>query len=181
VRDTTIAERYALAFLDIGVERETYEQQGRELARVAELFQVDDVKQLFGNPKFDSSVRKSVLGGLLEMIVVSPISRNFLMLLVDRRRIGLLPEIVNAYNDLADKRSQRLRARVRVAKPLAEADLERLRTILQQATGQTVVVDQEEDASILGGVVTHIGGRVYDGSIRTQLKSLRSDLKRNRT
>jgi len=181
VRETTIAERYARAFLDIGIERDSVDQLGRELARVAELFQVGEVKLLFSNPKFDVGVRKDVLGELLQTIVVSPICRNFLMLLVDRIRIGLLPLIVEAYDKLADAHSSRLRARVRVAKPLAEADLERLRTILQQATGQTVVVEQEEDSSILGGVVTHIGGRVYDGSIRTQLESLRTELKQSRS
>ena len=181
MRDTTIAERYARAILDIGIERDNVDQLGRELSRVAELFELEDVKLLFRSPKFNAVVRKSVLSEMLESVVVSPISRNFLMLLVDRRRIGLLPLIVDSYEDLADAHSSRLRARVRVAKPMSEADLERLRTILQQATGKTVVIDQEEDTSILGGVVTHIGGRVYDGSIRTQLESLRAELKRSRS
>ena len=179
MRDTTIAERYARAFLDIGFERESVDQLGRELVRVSDMFQAEDVRLLFSNPKFDIATRKDVLGELLQAVVVSPICRNFLMLLVERDRIGLLPLIVDAYGDLADAQSSRMRARVRVARPMAESDLERLRTILQQATGKTVVVEQEEDSSILGGVVTHIGGRVYDGSIRTQLESLRAELKRS--
>ena len=119
MRDTTIAERYARAFLDIGIDRENVDQLGRELERVSEVFDVEDVKQLFSNPKFDISTRKDVLGELLQTVVVSPICRNFLMLLVERGRIGLLPLIVDAYGDLADAHSSRLRARVRVARPLA--------------------------------------------------------------
>ena len=175
-----LGERYAKALLEIGVERGTYEQLGRELQRVSDLYQIDDVRQLFRNPKFSARARKSVLIELLEELTVSPICRNFLLLLVDRSRIGHLPEMVYAYHELADAHSGRLRARVRVARPLADADVERLRAVLQKATGSEVIVQQEQDTSIVGGVVTHIGGRVYDGSVRSQLDTLRARLKEGR-
>jgi F-type H+-transporting ATPase subunit delta len=178
VRSSTLGERYAKALLGIGVDGGIHEQIGRELDRVVELFFVDDVKNLFKNPKFDAAIRKSVLAELLAMVTVSPICRNFLFLLVDRNRVGNLPEIVVAYHNLSDKHSGRLRARVRVAEPLSDADMERLRSVLQNATGQKVVVEQEQDASVVAGVVTHIGGRVYDGSVSNQLQILRTRLKR---
>ena len=55
---STIGQRYAMALLAIGLERGTYEQLGRELDRVAQLFDIEDVKNLFRNPKFDLKVRK---------------------------------------------------------------------------------------------------------------------------
>ena len=180
MRGSTIGERYAKALLEIGIERENYEQIGREMGRVAALFQLEDVKQLFRNPKFDGKIRKAALSDLLGEVTVSPISRNFLFLLVDRNRIGNLPEIIDSYHNLADGHSGRLRARVRVAHRLSDADIERLRAVLQGATGRQVIVEQEEDSSIVGGVVTHIDGRVYDGSIQSQLELLRARLKQGR-
>jgi F-type H+-transporting ATPase subunit delta len=178
VRSSKLGERYAKALLSIGVDREIYEQLGRELTRVSELFVLDDVRLLFQNPKFSGNVRKTVLAELLSVVTVSPVCRNFLFLLVDRNRIGNLGEIISAYHELADAHSGRLRARVRVATPLSEANMERLRAVLQKATGKKVLVEQEEDPSIVAGIVTHIGGRVFDGSVSNQLQILRTRLKR---
>ena len=125
-------------------------------------------------------VRKDVLGELLQRIVVSPICRNFLFLLIERDRFKVLPEIVSAFHQLADAHTGRLRARARVARRLDESSLARLRAVLQKATGREVVISQEEDPSLLGGVVTHLDGRVYDGSVRTQLETLRTRLKQGR-
>lgn len=173
-----IAHRYARALLDIGLERRNFEQLGRELDRVAGLFEADDLRQLFRNPKFGADARKSVLTELLRRVMVSPICRNFLLLLVDRNRIGWLPEIAAAYHGLADEHAGRLRARVTVAKRLSEPESARLRTVLQKVTGLQVLVEQEEDPEIIGGVIARIGGKVYDGSVRTQLDTLRGQLKR---
>jgi F-type H+-transporting ATPase subunit delta len=172
-----IGQRYARALLDIGVEKGTYEQLGRELERVGQLFDIEDVRNLFQNPKFDSAVRKTVLADLLAEVAVSPLCRNFLYLLVDRARIGVLPEIVRAYNALADAQASRVRANIKVAQALTDGDLERLRTVLQQGTGQQVIIEQTVEPGIVGGVIANVGGRVYDGSIRTQLETLRTRLK----
>lgn len=180
MRAPAIADRYARALLEIGVDRKNYEQLGRELDRVVALFEHDELRQLFENPKFDTEARKSVLGELLRRVMVSPICKNFLFLLVDRNRIGHLPEIVTAYHDLSDAHAGRVRARVTVASRLGESDIARLRTVLQQATGKQVIVDQEEDPDILGGVITRIEGRIYDGSVRTQLSTMRARLKQGR-
>lgn len=180
MRAPTIADRYARALLEIGIERNTYEQIGRELDRVVGLFDHDEIRQLFHNPKFGVEARKGVLGELLRRVMVSPICRNFLFLLVDRGRIGFLPEIVTAYHDLSDAHAGRVRARVTVAKRLPDVELNRLRTVLQQATGKQVIVDQDEDPAIIGGVITRIEGRIYDGSVKTQLETMRARLKQGR-
>ncbi len=172
-----IAQRYARALLDIGLERKNFEQLGRELDRVAGLFECDDLAELFRNPKFGGAVRKGVLTELLRRVMVSPICRNFLLLLTDRNRIGLLAEIATAYHELADEHAGRLRARVTVARRLSEPESARLQTVLQKVTGRQVVVEQDQDPEIVGGVVARIGGRVYDGSVRTQLETLRNQLK----
>lgn len=180
MRASSIAERYARALLEIGVERKNYEQLGRELDRVVALFVHDDLKQLFRNPKFGAEQRKAVLGDLLKRVMVSPISRNFMLLLVDRGRIGILPEIAETYHTLADAVSDRVRARVTVVSKMPATELNRLKTILQNATGKKVVIEQEIDESILGGVITRIGGRIYDGSVRTQLETIRNQIKQGR-
>jgi F-type H+-transporting ATPase subunit delta len=178
--ESTIAHRYALALLDIGIERKNFEQLGRELDRVVSLFEVEDVRRLFQNPKFGADVHKKVLTVLLQQIKISPICRNFLFLLVDKNRISSVKRIVSAYHGLADGRAGRMRAKVTVAKRLGEPEVARLRTVLQKATGQRVIIEQKEDPSIIGGIITHVGGKVYDGSVRSQLENFRARMRQGR-
>lgn len=177
MRAPAIAQRWAQALLDLGIERKNFEQLGRELDRVAKLYAAPELSELFKNPKFDAEARKAVLSELLRRVMVSPICRNFLFLLADRNRIGILPEIVQAFQQLADARAGRVRAKVTVAKRLSEPDVARLRTVLQKTTGQQVQVEQFEDPSIIGGIITRINDKIYDGSIRAQLDRLRAELK----
>ena len=180
MRAPIIAHRYARALLDIGVERKNFEQLGRELDRVVALFRSEELTECFRNPKVDAATRKRVLGELLRRVMVSPICQNFLNLLVDRHRIGDLPDIVEAYHLLADEHAGRERAVVTVARQLSEPEAARLRTVLQKVSGRTVVLEQQVDPEILGGVITRIGGRIYDGSVQTELEVLRSRLKEAR-
>lgn len=177
MRAPAIAQRWAQALLALGVERNNFEQLGRELERVAKLFDADELRELFKNPKFDATARKAVLAELLRRVMVSPVCRNFLFLLVDRDRIAILPEIVEAFHALADARAGRVRAKVTVARRLSEPDVARLRTVLQKKTGQEVHVEQVEDPAIIGGIITQIDDTIYDGSIRAQLDRLRAELK----
>ena len=66
-----------------------------------------------------------------------------------------------------------MRAEVTTAAPLGEAYYLRLQTKLEKMTGKRVVIDRRVDASLIAGVVTRIGDRVIDGSLRTRLQSLR--------
>lgn len=175
---STLAQRWAKALLDLGVERKIQDQIGRELDRVAGVFaSTPELQELFRNPKFDTEQRKGVLGELLKRVMVSPVTRNFLFLLTEKDRMPHLKDIVAAFHALADESSGRVRAQVTVASPLSEPELARLRTVLAKMTGRQVVIDQKEDASLIGGVVTRLGGKVYDGSVRAQLLALSTRLR----
>src|SRR4029077_8856544 len=100
-------------------------------------------------------------------------SRNALMLLVDRRRTRTLPLVARMLRELADARKGVVRAEVTTATPLSAEYFERLQARLEKMTGKRVVIDRKTDASLIAGVVTRIGDRIIDGSLRTRLQSLR--------
>ena len=175
---STLSLRYAKALLDIGVERKIQDQIGRELDRVGVVFSsAPELLELFRNPKFAAAQRKAVLAELLKRVMVSPVTRNFLFLLTEKDRMGYLQDIILAFHGLADASSGRIRAQVTVASPLTEPELARLRTILGKLTGLQVVIEPREDPRLIGGVVTRIGGKVYDGSVRAQLDTLQARLR----
>jgi F-type H+-transporting ATPase subunit delta len=59
---------------------------------------------------------------------------------------------------------------------LRSDDVERLKQLLQKVTGKTVILEQKVDPALIGGLVTRVGGLVFDGSLRTQLANMRQRL-----
>jgi F-type H+-transporting ATPase subunit delta len=102
--------------------------------------------------------------------------QRFVLLLLERRRIVLLPSIARAYRDMADAHLGRVRAQITSAEPLAAAALDRVRRSLEQRTGKQVIVETAVDPDLIGGLVARVGDLVLDGSVRTQLSDLRAKL-----
>ena len=178
MRDITIAERYAIALIEIGKDKGTVETLNDELGRVQRLFDSSaELRNLFSNPRFNTEVRRGVLGELLERSVVSPTCRNFLFLLVDQGRIKALKTIVASYGALVDKHLGRVRAHVTVARALSGPEKARLSRALKSALNKEILLEQSVDPSLIGGAITRVDGRVYDGSLRARLDGLGSVLR----
>ncbi|MBW2085692.1 MAG: F0F1 ATP synthase subunit delta, partial [Deltaproteobacteria bacterium] len=48
--------------------------------------------------------------------------------------------------------------------------------ILEEMTGKTILLEVEQDAEIIGGIVAYVGDLTLDGSVRTQLENLKESL-----
>ncbi len=100
-------------------------------------------------------------------------TRRLLMLLADRDRLSLLPEILELYREQLMAMRGVLRARITTATELGDARVEAIADTLRSATGQHVEIETKVDAAVLGGMVTQIGSTVYDGSVAGHLARLR--------
>jgi F-type H+-transporting ATPase subunit delta len=135
-----------------------------------------ELRNALENPLVPHAAKKAVMGELAEQIGASRTTRNALLLLVDRRRIKTLPYLAQTLRELADARKGVVRAEVTAAALLSDAYYARLQAQLEKMTGKRVVVDRRTDPALIAGVVTRIGDRIYDGSLRTRLQSLRDAL-----
>jgi F-type H+-transporting ATPase subunit delta len=173
-----LPKRYARAILELAVEAGQVEQVGTELNNLANAWrESDDLRGLFTNPEFSPAVRKTVLVELLTRSSVSPLTRNSVLYLADKNRLVALPDIVRAYTELAERRAGTVRAEVTSAAPLSETYYAQLQKALEQVTGQKVSIERKTDPSLIAGVVTRVGDKVLDGSIRARLDDLRESLK----
>jgi F-type H+-transporting ATPase subunit delta len=173
----SIARRYARALFQIGVDNGTEEALGQELADLAELFaQSAELRQALENPVFKPSEKRAILEKLLPRVAPSRSVQSFALLLLQRGRIASLPAVARAYRGLVDVRGGRVRAVVISAQPLGAGDLERVRRSLERRTHKKVMLEAEVDPSLIGGLVARVGDLVLDGSVRTQLASLREKL-----
>jgi F-type H+-transporting ATPase subunit delta len=173
----SVARRYAKALFDIGADAGTYEALGEELADLAALYQSSvELRQTLMNPIFKPSEKRAILEKILPQVTPSQVVQRFAMLLLERGRIALLPALARAYRELSDAYAGRVRAVVVSATPLGAGDLDRVRRALEQRTKKKVMLEAEVDPNLIGGLVARVGDLVLDGSVRTQLTTLREKL-----
>jgi F-type H+-transporting ATPase subunit delta len=175
-----IARRYAKALLAIGREDGQAETYKGELEGFVKL--LDEQKELemaISNPLYDAEGRKKVLQAVVERSGVSQVMKSFLSLLFEKGRIQYLRDIHAFYEKLTDELANIVRADLVSATDVSDETIERIRSALAQKTGKDVKMDVSVDPALIGGAVTKIGDLVLDGSVRTQLKSLKESLQRS--
>ena len=170
-----IAKRYAKALFDIASEEQGLEKFGAQLDSICEVIANNpELRKFLLDPIFDDDQKKTVLGGISKRIGLSPVVDNFLKLLVDKNRIGILSEIQESYRQMSDEVLNNIRVHAKTAFPLTDGLEKKLVDRLSEITSKNVLMALEEDAFLLGGVVVTIGDTRYDGSIRTQLDNIRN-------
>lgn len=112
-----------------------------------------------------------ICGGRLD-----PQGANFIRLLVENRRLNLLPEIASLYEGLKAEAEARVEATVTSAFSLEPAQLKTLEQGLQRRLGRAVHLTATVDRSLVGGVVLRAGDLVIDGSVRGRLAALATEL-----
>jgi len=175
-----IARRYAKALLAIGREdgqAETYKEELEGIVKLLE--EQEELKQAITNPLYSADGRKKILQAVVERSAVSPVMKSFLLLLFDKGRIKYLKDIHVFYEKLTDELANIVRANLVSATDVSDETIERIRSALAKKTGKSVKIDVSVDPALIGGAVTKIGDLVLDGSVKTQLKSLKESLQRS--
>ncbi len=174
---SAVGKRYATALFELASEKSVAEKVGKDLRALADAWDgSDELRNVFENPQYGLEQKRGVIKALATRLGVHAMVLNVSQMLSDRRRLRHLPEIAESYARLAERRSGRVRAEIVSASKLPESYYERLTQALKQATGKDIVLVRREDPSLIGGVVTTVNGRVFDGSVKNRLRGLRSQL-----
>ena len=171
-----LSRRYARAVFELAAGRE--EAIGAEVDGFLEAYEDPDLKKVLGNPAFDQDRRKDIVVEVAGHLGLSDLATNFLSLLVARDRLDGLSSIVNHYHRLLDDAAGRVNVKVTVSQPLGEEQRNSLVAVVGEMTGRTAMLTEEVDPSIIGGIIVEVGGKVYDGSVHTQLQTLRKSFER---
>ncbi len=174
-----IGRRWARAVFEIGKETGSVARLESDLSAFAKTW--SDNAELAGvldNPLVPEASREAIIIEIAGKMGVSDVAKNTLRLLAKKRRLPALPDIARQLARLADEDQKIVRAEVTSAAPLSAAYLDKLRAELEKATGRKVVVSHTQDPSLIGGVVTKLGDRVVDGSVRARLAGFRESLLR---
>jgi len=174
-----ISRRYAKALFSLGQEEGNYSEYGKDLQEFSSFCSANtEFFQVISNPVYSLEDRKHIFNIVLEKSDFSPVTKNFLGLLLDKNRIGAIEAISNFYSKLSDEVSNITSAKVLTAKPLKDEVIKKLKDALIRLTSKEVKLDLEVDESIIGGIVVSIGDLVLNGSVKSQLEGIKESLKR---
>jgi F-type H+-transporting ATPase subunit delta len=128
------------------------------------------------NPAIPASAKRQIVDTLAKRLNVAAPAHKLLLLLADRDRLAIVPDLLDVYRARLMEHQQVVRAEVTTAASLTPDRAAQLQKKLADITGRTVEMTTNVDPAIIGGVVTRIGSTVYDGSLATQLARLREKL-----
>jgi F-type H+-transporting ATPase subunit delta len=173
-----LADRYAAALFELADERKMLDAVADDLKALrAMLRDSADLRRLIRSPVLSREEQAKGIAAVADTAQVSPISRNFLGLLAQNRRLFALPEMIEGYlHRLAEARGE-VTAHVVTAQDLSPAQREAVNEQLRKAVGRKVAVDVEVDPALLGGLVVRVGSRMVDASLRSKLNRLQLAMK----
>jgi F-type H+-transporting ATPase subunit delta len=174
------AASYAKALFAVAKERNQTEVVSRELDDVTATFESDpELRDFFARPWIPKTAKRAVAMQVARRSDLSTLTSDFLALLAERGRTDYLRVIDEKYEKLLDADLGRVRAHVRSAVPLTDAQRGMLSAKLTQVLGgRQAVLKEVVDRAMLGGFIVESGSVVLDGSLEGQLERMRRRLAR---
>ncbi len=172
-----ITEPYAEALLSLAQSQGLVSRFNEDVSLVLDtLINSSEFKTFLGNPLIKNEPKKNAIRQLLSDRVHSYFL-NFLLLLVDRRRIFVTQEICEQYKALVRKLENIVLAQVTTTVELTESQREAVINKVKAITGANgVELSCHLDSSLIGGVIVKVGSQVLDASLRGQLRRLGNSL-----
>lgn len=168
----TLARPYARAAFNAARDEGRVTAWSQALAFAARVAGDPQAQALLKHPQLNAQQA----AGLLVLDASDATFSRFVQMLADNRRLELLPEIAGLFEQLRAEDQRVVKARVRSATMLGDADLAAIRDGLRRRFGREVELETELDESLIGGAVIDAGDVVIDGSIRGKLERLQSAL-----
>ena len=175
---SSLAGRYAAALFELASEAGTVTAIESDLDTLeGALRESAELRALIRNPEVSREQIGKVVAGLGQAMGLSELTKSFLGVLAENRRVAELPAMIRAFHAIAAAQRGEVTAEVASAHALTDAQIATLETKLRAREGRTVKLKTRVDPDLLGGLVVTVGSKRIDGSIRTRLNSLAQAMK----
>ncbi len=177
-KSSGVAARYARALFELAAESGDTDGVAADLEKLGEAVEKSaDLARLIESPLFDADEQIAGLDAIMDKLGIGALAANFVRLVAQNRRLALLPAMIEAYRTLVAERRGEIRVRVTSAAKLTATQEKKVTAALKEALGSEVLIENEVDPSIMGGLVVKAGSRMIDTSVKTRLNTLKSMLK----
>ena len=172
-----VAKRYSEAFFSLALDKNKVSEYKEDLKLVLDTFKgVDSIDLFFASEKITKQEKKDLIEkSFNEKISVD--AKNLLKLLVDRGRMGYITEIAEDYFHLANENLNICEGLIESVRPIDETRIKELETLLAK-NGQTVVLKQKINKSLISGFRITLNNEVIDGSMKSKIDQMQDLLSR---
>ncbi len=166
-------DRYARALFTAAQEAGTVEAVMEELSALNEEWLTNkEFKKFLKHRLITSDEKKKVIEALTRKNKYSRTITDFLKVLIDNHREGLIHGVFLAYNDIYNQYKKRTIVYAEVPRNFSKDEKSSLIANLKQKLKEDVKIEFKENPDLLGGVFIKCGDRIYDYSVRGQLDNL---------
>jgi F-type H+-transporting ATPase subunit delta len=171
----TLARPYAEAAFRLAAEQKQLPQWSEMLALAAAVARDERVTRMVNDPRVAREDQVKLFAEILGKRVDAA-GTNFLRILAENRRLTLLPEIAELFEESKNAAEARVEASAIAAFELDAKEIKKIEAALKQKLGRDVRLTATVDKSLLGGVIIRAGDLVIDGSVRGRLAALATHL-----
>ncbi|ROL61076.1 ATP synthase F1 subunit delta [Bacteroidetes/Chlorobi group bacterium ChocPot_Mid] len=177
MKEHRVSYRYAKALLESAKKEGVVELINNDFKSIKMTFLMSkELRHFAGSPVIQLWRKKKVLNEIFEEEKISPLSMEFLILLIDKRRGDLVLSIIEEFEKLYNILNNRLPITVESAVEMDEKMKEQVLNKVSAKTKMTILPEYKLNEELKGGILVRIQDWVFDASIKNQLKMLRKQL-----
>ena len=167
---TETSERYSRALFEVAKEASELEKIENDIKNFASLMTNSlEIKNFIHNPTQSKDNQNNVLKLLAEKLEFSKNLKNFMFLLIEKRRIFFVEKIIDSFLKLCAQKRGEVKASLISSKELSETELENISKELSSSSSSTIKFNYKVDKDLIGGLKLQLGSFMIDTSIKNKL------------
>ena len=174
------SERYSLALLELAKENSSQDQVEKQMKLLSTIYvENEDFQNFIKNPTSSISSQNEIMLRVSKILNLSGILQNFILLLIEKRRIFFVKKIFESFIKLCSKKRGEINASLISSKDLSQSELEIISKDLSKAMGSNLKFDYKVDKELIGGLKLQLGSIMIDSSIKNKLKNIEKAMLEN--
>ena len=170
---TETSDRYARAMLELAQENNEVNNIEKNILQLLEIYNSSlEFENFIKNPTQSIENQLIVVNKISEIMNFPKVLKNFLSVLVIKRRIFFLKKIILSFNDLVAIKKGKLKAQLISSKNLTPENLKKISDELSKVIGSNINFDLKIDESLIGGLIIKVGSTMIDNSIKSKLQKI---------
>lgn len=178
-----LATRYARALFDLADGKHQLDAVAADLTAIAKMTDESaDLQRLMNSPVISRAAQGKAIAAVLQAAGTSEITRKFIGLVAQNRRLFAVPAMIKAFQKILANRRGEMTAEVTAARALSPEQQAAVSEAIRRAAksmgaGSKVSIDVKVDPSLLGGLIVKVGSRMIDSSLKSKLQKLQLAMK----
>ena len=174
---TETSERYSRALFEVSKDVGDLEKVEQDIKNLQTLLNESaEVKNFIHNPTQSKDNQNNVINLLAEKLFFSKILKNFMFLLIEKKRIFFVEKIIDSFLKLCSQKRGEVKASLISSKELSTNEIESISKDLSSSMGSTIKFNYKVDKELIGGLKLQLGSFMIDTTIKNKLNKLEKKL-----